>query len=151
MSTIATGRASKWAQRKRRELMFILGDKCAHCGTKESLTFDCIRPVNQGHHRMSSAARMTFYTRQARAGNIQILCHACNVKKSNRPNGKYIASTLPPFPALPMSQFDCDELEAFGNANLIKQNGARKLNCAGQELKSKLDLHCADWLDANGK
>jgi hypothetical protein len=151
MSTDTTGRQSKWAQRKRRELMFILGDKCAHCGTNKSLTFDCIRPVNGGHHKMSSAARMTFYTRQTRAGNVQILCHACNVKKSNRPNGKYIASTLPPFPALPMSQGDCDELEAFGDATLRGQNAARKEDCAGQELKTKLDLHCTDWLDANKK
>jgi len=131
--------------------MFILGDKCAHCGTSESLTFDCIRPVNQGHHRMSSAARMTFYTRQTRAGNVQILCHACNVKKSNKPNGKYIASSLPPFPALPLSQLDCDELEAFGDANLRGQNDARKADRYSSELKARLDLHCSIWLDANGK
>jgi 5-methylcytosine-specific restriction endonuclease McrA len=147
----APNRQSKWAQRKRAEVTFILGGKCAHCGTKESLTFDCIRPVNAGHHKMSSSARMTFYVREMRKGNLQILCHACNVKKSNRPNGKYITSTLPPYPALPMSQFDCDELEAFGNANLHRQDKARKTDCGGQEVKAKLDLHCTDWLDARGK
>jgi 5-methylcytosine-specific restriction endonuclease McrA len=147
----APNRQAKWAQRKRRELMFILGGRCAHCGTTESLTFDCIRPVNGGHHKMSSSARMTFYVREMRKGNIQILCHKCNVKKSNKPNGKYTASTLPPWSALPMSQFDCDELEAFGNANLRSQDKARKTDCEGQEVKAKLDLHCTDWLDANGK
>ena len=119
-------RQSKWAQRKRRELMFILGDQCAHCGSKESLTFDCIRPVKQGHHEMSSSARMTFYTRQCRAGNVQILCHACNVKKSNRPNGKYIPSTLPTFPDRQLSHGEVDALEARADAILQRQEAARQ-------------------------
>lgn len=119
-------RKSRWAQTKRRELMFILGDHCAHCGLADNLTFDCIRPVNEGHHQMSSAARMTFYTRQTRAGNVQILCAACNVKKSNRKNGKYIPSTLPPFPVLPMTAADCDELECHGDTRLRAEEEFRK-------------------------
>ena|ERR1035437_518892 len=119
-------RQSKWAQRKRRELMFILGHHCAHCGSSESLTFDCIRPVNQGHHSMSSSARMTFYTRQARAGNVQILCAGCNVKKSNRPNGKYIPSTLPAFPERSITHGEVDQLEARADAILQRQEAARQ-------------------------
>ena len=38
---------------------------------------------------------MSFYLREFRMGNLQILCRLCNTKKGNRPNPKYIVSTTP--------------------------------------------------------
>ena len=71
------------AQRDRLTLLAALGGKCAACGTKENLTFDCIAPRGDHHHRLSSAARVRFYWNEARRGNVQVLCFNCNVRKSD--------------------------------------------------------------------
>lgn len=71
----------QWARRARARLVHILGSRCAACGTDEALTFDCIRPCGDSHHRYSTDQRMSFYRRQARFGNVQLLCHACNSLK----------------------------------------------------------------------
>lgn len=72
----------KWARQKRFELMFKLGGHCVHCGTEDELTFDCIHPCGDAHHRMDTSHRMSFYVRQHREKNLQILCKKCNTKKS---------------------------------------------------------------------
>lgn len=69
-------------RRRRKELLEILGDKCAWCGTTEKLEFDCIIPQGDKHHRKDAAARMDFYWQQHRLGNIQILCSLDNRQKS---------------------------------------------------------------------
>ena len=75
------GKAEKeWARRKRRELMALLGEVCAHCGTNENLEFDCIRPQGDRHHRGDASQRMCFYRRQFRLGNLQVLCGVCNAR-----------------------------------------------------------------------
>jgi len=52
------GRAEKeWAKRKRQELMALLGNVCAHCGTDENLEFDCISPRGHKHHRGDASRR----------------------------------------------------------------------------------------------
>lgn len=71
-----------WARRKRLELMFKLGGCCAWCGTSRNLTFDCKHPQGDTHHRYDPSQRMSFYHRQHREGNVQILCKRCNTKKS---------------------------------------------------------------------
>ncbi len=76
------GKAEKeWARRKRRELVAVLGGVCAFCGTQESLSFDCIRPMGHAHHRYDTSHRMSFYRRQLVAGNLQLLCAECNGRK----------------------------------------------------------------------
>ena len=71
----------EWARRRRAELMAELGPVCRHCGATERLSFDCIIPQGDHHHRFDTSARMSFYNRQHRAGNVQILCMACNGAK----------------------------------------------------------------------
>lgn len=58
-----------------------LGAKCVRCGVENCLTFDCIKPTGDRHHRMSSVQRVSYYRHQMRMGNIQLLCHSCNAKK----------------------------------------------------------------------
>jgi 5-methylcytosine-specific restriction endonuclease McrA len=77
------GKAQKqWARQKRFELLFLLGGHCVECGTEEDLTFDCKHPCGDAHHRMDTSHRMSFYRRQHREKNLQILCRKCNTKKS---------------------------------------------------------------------
>lgn len=90
-------RQAVWARRKREHLMNVLGPFCADCGSVNCLTFDCIRPMGDAHHRLSSVARMTFYVRQFNAGNLQVLCSACNTKKGGSPKERYknVVSLVP--------------------------------------------------------
>jgi hypothetical protein len=87
-------RVKEWAKRARARLMLALGNKCAWCGAVECLTFDCIIPTGGEHHRMSTDQRMCYYNKQARARNLQILCSACNTKKSAGENPPYIPTPL---------------------------------------------------------
>lgn len=73
----------------------ILGGKCALCGSKESLTFDCRVPAGGAHHKLSTDQRMCFYRQQFRFGNLQILCHACNSKKGAAEQNRYQPIPLP--------------------------------------------------------
>lgn len=75
-------RHKEWAKRARAELLRILGGKCVACGTDVKLTFDCIKPNGDRHHRMDPSARLCFYRKQHKAGNLQILCDACNTAKA---------------------------------------------------------------------
>lgn len=83
-----------WAKKARAELMEKLGGACAWCGLSdpEELTFDCIIPQGDKHHRGSPQDRMCFYRKQHfDRGNVQILCAKCNSKK-----GDSITETNPP-------------------------------------------------------
>ena len=73
----------EWARRKRSELLELLGNVCAHCGTTENLEFDCISPRGDRHHRGEASQRMCFYRRQFREGNLQVLCNVCNGRKGD--------------------------------------------------------------------
>lgn len=75
-------RQKEWARATRTRLVTTLGGMCVVCGSQTELTLDCIKPTGADHHRMSADGRMTFYRRQARAGNVQLLCHWCNSAKS---------------------------------------------------------------------
>jgi 5-methylcytosine-specific restriction endonuclease McrA len=76
--------AKKWAIKARAELMAILGPVCAWCGATEDLTFDCVVPTGDDHHRGSTDQRMCFYRHQHfEHGNVQVLCDSCNAKKGD--------------------------------------------------------------------
>ena len=62
-------------------LIHLLGKKCSCCGSREDLTFDCIRPCGDKHHKLDTSARMSFYRRMFREFNLQLLCDDCNIKK----------------------------------------------------------------------
>jgi len=63
--------------------MDLLGGKCVKCGTRDKLTFDCIIPQGDKHHKKDSSVRMSFYRWQHfNFGNIQILCEKHNALKS---------------------------------------------------------------------
>lgn len=73
-------------------MLRVLGERCVRCGLTTNLTFDCIRPTGDRHHRMSSVQRVTYYCEQMRRGNIQVLCHNCNSKKGADSQAPYYAS-----------------------------------------------------------
>lgn len=84
-----------WARKVRRLWLEILGHRCNWPGCTETdadkLTFDCIIPQGDTHHRWSTDQRMTFYIRQALAGNIQLLCERHNsMKKNKETNGDWL-------------------------------------------------------------
>lgn len=72
-----------WARRARAKLLTELGAKCAHCGEREALGFDCISPRGDRHHKMDTSARMSFYRGEHRLGNLQVLCSECNRRKGD--------------------------------------------------------------------
>lgn len=75
-------RQKRWAKVARVKLSQALGSRCAACADTERLTFDCMVPAGSGHHSFESSQRMCFYRRQARQGNLQLLCEQCNAIKS---------------------------------------------------------------------
>ena len=75
-------RQREWARKERRRLQIVLGARCVLCGGGEQLTFDCIRPANDGHHHFELARRISYYRREMRRGNVQLLCHFCNSCKA---------------------------------------------------------------------
>jgi|SRR5580658_8590004 hypothetical protein len=83
---------SRYVERKRNELFAALGRRCVFCGVETNLTFDCVKPTGGRHHRLSSAARIGFYWKQARAGNLQVLCHDCNSRKGAKPMPAFVPS-----------------------------------------------------------
>lgn len=77
-------RQKEWARRARRRILDTLGNRCANCGETENLELDCIRPKGDTHHGFSFDQRTSFYRKQMRNGNIQILCAECNALKSHK-------------------------------------------------------------------
>jgi len=74
----------KWAKKARVILMQELSPVCKLCGETNStkLTFDCIIPQGDIHHRGSTDQRIMFYRRQHKEHkNIQVLCRSCNSSK----------------------------------------------------------------------
>lgn len=71
----------EWARKRRIELTMLLGGTCRECGTEDNLTFDCVIPQGDKHHKMDTSARMSFYNFQFRLGNLQVLCDKCNSRK----------------------------------------------------------------------
>ena len=56
---------------------------CFGCGCRKNLELDCKEPQGDAHHKMEISTRMSFYWRQYKLGNLQLLCsHYCHKKKS---------------------------------------------------------------------
>lgn len=75
-------RQKEWARRARIRLTAALGGHCAACGERNNLTFDCLQATGSNHHSWDSSQRMSFYNKQARAGNLGLLCGYCNSMKA---------------------------------------------------------------------
>lgn len=71
------------AKRKREELRELLGNFCADgfCPNTD-LEFDCIKPMGDKHHKFDSCRRNTFYWRQYKVGNLQLLCNEHHQEKT---------------------------------------------------------------------
>lgn len=75
-------RQREWAKRARLALVVLLGGKCVYCGSKRHLELDCIKPRGHGHHgAIDQSRRVSFYRKELRIGNLQVLCKSCNSKK----------------------------------------------------------------------
>ncbi len=73
------------ARRKRNWLRSIFGGECLRCGHPRNLTFDVIKPVDNGEHwKLDSERRMSFYMREFWRNNIQLLCVSCNSNKGRQ-------------------------------------------------------------------
>lgn len=81
---VMSKRHKAWARAQRAILLEQLGGKCVECGTTENLTFDCIEPQGDRHHKLDTSARMSFYRRQLWLNNLQVLCQKHNSKKAAR-------------------------------------------------------------------
>lgn len=77
------------ARQRRFELLFELGGCCRECQAVERLEFDCIEPCGDAHHRMDTSHRLSFYYRQHKQKNLQVLCKKCHGKKSVREHPQY--------------------------------------------------------------
>lgn len=75
-------RQVEWAHRAAQELRALLGNKCAKCGSKRELEFDCIKPMGHRHHRIGLTWRVSFYRQQYREANIQLLCKLDHLRKT---------------------------------------------------------------------
>lgn len=87
-------RQVEWAKRERARLIGLLGGKCVDCGTDQCLTFDCIKPTGDQHHKLSSVQRMCYYRGQFRNGNLTVRCSACNSKKGSKPAPRYLPNFI---------------------------------------------------------
>ena len=82
-------------------MIAMLGGKCAVCGCTNCLTFDCIKPTGDAHHRLSSVARLAFYWKQMQLRNVQLLCSHHNSKKGNSPQPVYVVREPQHLPSSP--------------------------------------------------
>jgi hypothetical protein len=88
-------RQSIWAKEQKLRMQWLLGGKCRVCGIGKCLTFDCIKPTGDAHHRMGSVHRVSFYRQQMRLGNLQLLCSSCNSLKGAKEQPRYITTVKP--------------------------------------------------------
>ncbi len=88
MSMTGHSRGHIWAQTVREWLLLKFGRKCKVCKTtgteKNGLEFDCIIPQGDDHHRAGFISRQSFYRKQAKLGNLQLLCQKCHIKKTKK-------------------------------------------------------------------
>lgn len=85
-------RQKEWARTARLNLIAALGGSCSACGSRENLELDCMTPMGDGHHRMDTSSRVSFYRRMHRAGNLQLLCARCNAAKGDMTQETWLAA-----------------------------------------------------------
>jgi 5-methylcytosine-specific restriction endonuclease McrA len=71
-------RQKQWARVTRARLIRSYGGKCSCCGGTEHLQFHLLRPAREGHHGRDTSSRTSFYRRQARQANLQLVCARCH-------------------------------------------------------------------------
>lgn len=76
------------AARSSKSLQDALGGVCLVCRVPDDLQFDCIAPRGHAHHLMSHPERIRFYWREFLAGNLQLLCRRCHLRKTQLQNAK---------------------------------------------------------------
>lgn len=72
-----------WVRAARLRLKAELGNKCRQCGTTENLEFHLCGPSKK-HHGIGTAARLTFYRRQASLNLVVLLCSSCHRHETER-------------------------------------------------------------------
>ncbi len=84
-------RQREWARRTRDFLRDFFGGKCARCDetNPDLLEFDTKTPTGHDHHRICWPQRMSFYKKQFRLNNLQLLCKKCNAKKAGHEDQEY--------------------------------------------------------------
>ena len=75
-------RQKQWARRTLDAQRESLGGVCQICGSNDNLEMDCIAPMGDKHHKMSTDQRASFYRRQLMASNVQLLCKDCHMIKT---------------------------------------------------------------------
>lgn len=75
-------RGSHYRKALRKRLISQMGAKCARCGAGEPLQFDTIKPTGWKAHGSGAINRLWHYIKQARAGNLQLLCPWCHRLKT---------------------------------------------------------------------
>lgn len=100
-------RQRDWARRERARLLRDLGPWCRVCGSTMFLELDCIKPRGHSHHALEWSQRISFYRRQARLGNLQVLCQRCNAikgaKEMEEAFGAFMVRMLHPLPEVEIS------------------------------------------------
>mgnify|MGYP003446500535 CR=1 FL=1 len=73
-----------WAWQQTIKLRHLLGNKCNKCKRKrKDMQFDCIESRGDYHHnKMEWSWRISFYRKQLKEGNLQLLCSWCHGRKS---------------------------------------------------------------------
>ncbi len=69
---------AQWADRQRYDLMVELGGRCANCGAEDDLEFDHPNGRSWDLRVVSRWTRIIRYRREAREGNLRLLCKPCN-------------------------------------------------------------------------
>lgn len=83
-----------WGRRTIERIRFILGAKCNKCGKTERLELDCILPRGHRHHAAGIASRASFYRREMRSGNLQLLCTQCHTAKTAQDMGIRLTTSV---------------------------------------------------------
>jgi len=80
-------RQREWARKVRDGILDALGNKCAKCPATDKLQFDCVDSNVEMHwQNYDWSQRMSFYRRQFKAGNLQLLCNVCHGQKTRKDN-----------------------------------------------------------------
>lgn len=86
-------RQADYVRRTRIFLLNFFSNKCAlcPCDNPDLLEFDHIHGRDYVANKLSSVARMARYKREAKAGELRLLCKDCNLKaRKTNDNGQFV-------------------------------------------------------------
>ena len=78
-------RARRWRELVRQDLLELMGERCAFCGSTDDLTFDHLRARDWKLEKVGSVQRMRIFRKEFWAGKLQLLCRSCNSRKGHPP------------------------------------------------------------------